>query len=201
MMIFTDQWPLGLVTLRTNDPSDQWPLRPMTFGRWNHWPSEYRSLETMFLRTNDPEDQRPLENAKIVAFFDQTSAEVVTMNRQEEVNQSSYLFSAHFADRDVMVNMYRSRLIFLIPWLCKCCWLLKQRRYEDLNWNRLAAWALHRGINQLHYVYQCIATDHSREKCRSRAVSAGLLHFRVWSMCVCLWDFRGWRHNAGPHRK
>ena len=36
-------------------------------------------------------------------------------------------------------------------------------------------------ISELHCVCQCIATDHSREKCRSCAVWAGLLHVRVWS--------------------
>ena len=64
MIIFSDQWPFGLATLRTNDPSDQWPSGPMAFGRWNHWPSDYRALEPIFLRTNDPQYQRPLENTK-----------------------------------------------------------------------------------------------------------------------------------------
>ena len=79
----------------------------------------------------------------------QTSTEVVTMIKQARRRYPSYLYAAHlhFGDReslviDVMVNRwYRSSLIKSFPHV----WAVSIRRKQglgDLNWNRLAAWAL-----------------------------------------------------------
>ena len=80
---------------------------------------------------------------------------------------SVFLF---ISENDNGDNINKKNIVaFVLGIKTASCWLLKQQRFKD----RLAAWALHRGISLLY----------SREKCRSRAVLADP---RTWSTWVCL---------------
>ena len=64
---------------------------------------------------------------------------------------------------------------------------------------------LYHVTSQLHCVCQWMATGHIREKmhklcCLGRPTARPCV-VHASSTCVCLWDFHGWRHRAGPHRK
>ena len=127
-------------------------------------------------------------------------------NKPEE--DPSYLYAAHlhFGDLESLVHWCYGKQMVLI----KAHFLMFGQCRFDVNSKVLGTWIrtvwqheLYHVTSQLHCVCQCIATDHSREKmqklcCLGRPTTRPCV---VDASCVCLWDFHGWRHRAGLHRK